>query len=269
MGYGNTEVFLSPKERENLIRTYIGKTVEVVIDRPIGYHHETKGVHLEYTINYGYIPGCLGGDGEEQDVYVLGVDVPLQRFTGTVIGAIRRRDDNEDKLVVAPAGMRFHQGQIAEAVHFVEKYFDSTIDSLYRKSCGVIPWRKAEGRNEYLLLLQRGSRTWSFPKGHMEAGETEQDTAQRELREEIGLTASLRPDFREVITYRMPSGSIKDVVLFFGEVSGALQEAPGEILRHRWVTAQEAKKLLWGNYLPLIDRIERYLQREETVCTNF
>ena len=268
MGYGNTDVFLTPKERENLLRTYMGKTVEVVIDRPIGYHHVTKGVALDYTVNYGYLPGVMGGDGDEQDVYVLGVDVPLERFTGTVIGAIRRRDDNEDKLVAAPAGMRLHQGQIAEAVHFVEKYFDSKIDSLYQKSCGVIPWRRKAGKNEYLLLFQRGSRTWSFPKGHMEAGETEQDTAQRELREEIGLTASLRPDFREVITYRI-KGSTKDVVLFFGEVSGDIQEAPGEILRHRWVTAQEAKKLLWGDYLPLMDRVEQYLHKEENVCMNF
>lgn len=266
MGYGNTEVFLSPREREDLIKAYMGKTVEVIIDRPIGYHHVTKGVHLDYTVNYGYIPGVMGGDGDEQDVYVLGVEEPLERFTGTVIGAIRRRDDNEDKLVAAPAGIRFHQGQIAEAVNFVEKYFDSKIDSVYRKSCGVIPWRERLGRREYLLLFQRGSRTWSFPKGHMEAGETERDTALRELKEETGLTAVLRPDFREVITYRIQPRGIKDVVLFLGEVTGALQEAPGEILRHRWVTAGEAKKLLWGDYLSLLDRIEAYLDKEETPC---
>ena len=269
MGYGNTEVFLSPKEREELIRAYMGKTVEVLIDRPIGYHHVTKDVPLDYTVNYGYLPGVMGGDGDEQDVYVLGVDVPLQRFTGRIIGAIRRRDDNEDKLVAAPAGMRLHQGEIAEAVAFVEQYFDSKIDCLYRKSCGVIPCRRREGRNEYLLLFQRGSRTWSFPKGHMEAGETERGTAFRELQEETGLTATLHPAFREVITYRIQPFGTKDVVLFLGTVTGDIREAPGEILRHRWVTAEEAKKLLWGDYLPLMDRVEAYLQKEETVCMNF
>lgn len=262
MGYGNEEVFLSPEERDALIKTYMGKTVDVLIDRPIGYHHVTKDVPLDYTINYGYLPGVMGGDGDEQDVYVLGVDVPLQRFTGRIIGAIRRRDDNEDKLVAAPAGMRFHQGEIAEAVQFVEQYFDSTIDSLYRKSCGVIPWRRRNGETEYLLLFQRGSRTWSFPKGHMEAGETETATALRELKEETGLTAALLADFREVITYRVQPFGVKDVVLFLGRVTGEIREAPGEILRHRWVTAEEAKKLLWGDYLDLVDRVERYLQKE-------
>ena len=163
MGYGNTEVFLSAKEREELIKAYMGKTVEVVIDRPIGYHHVTKDVPLDYTVNYGYIPGVMGGDGDEQDVYVLGVDVPLERFTGRIIGAIRRRDDNEDKLVAAPAGMRFHQGQIAEAVRFVEQYFDSTIDCLYRKSCGVIPWRRRDLGPPSCRTTGRSSPTGSSP----------------------------------------------------------------------------------------------------------
>lgn len=131
MGYGNTELFLSPEQREALIQSLLGKIVTVEIDRPVGFVHHTKGVTLHYTVNYGFLPGVNGGDGEEQDVYVLGVDEPLERFTGRIIGAIRRSDDNEDKLVAAPEGMVLHQGQIARAVHFVEKYFDSTIESIF------------------------------------------------------------------------------------------------------------------------------------------
>ena len=77
MGYGNTEAFLSTGERESLLQRYLGKTVTVTIDRPIGFHHVTKGIHLHYTVNYGFLPGVTGGDGEEQDVYVLGVAEPL------------------------------------------------------------------------------------------------------------------------------------------------------------------------------------------------
>ena len=102
MGYGNMEVFLTPAKRKNLIQSLLGKTVDIVIDRPIGHTHVTKGITLHYTINYGYLPGIAGGDGEEQDVYILGVDVPLKIFHGTIIGAIFRADDNEDKLVAAP-----------------------------------------------------------------------------------------------------------------------------------------------------------------------
>ena len=127
MGYGNTEIFLTEQQRKELIRSLLGKTMDIIIDRPIGHTHVTKGITLHYTINYGYLPGITGGDGEEQDVYVLGVDVPLNTFRGRIIGAIFRADDNEDKLVAAPEGMRFSAGEIREATWFVEKYFDSTI----------------------------------------------------------------------------------------------------------------------------------------------
>ena len=131
MGYGNTEVFLTAREREALIRSLMGKTVDIVIDRPVGYTHVTKGITLHYTINYGYLPGITGGDGEEQDVYILGISEPLTHFRGRIIGAIRRQDDNEDKLVAAPEGMVFTRQQILEATYFVEKYFCSDVESLF------------------------------------------------------------------------------------------------------------------------------------------
>ena len=131
MVYGNTEEFLSREERESLIRQYMGEYVTVMIDRPIGFHHVTKGMHLHYTVNYGFLPGVTGGDGEEQDVYVLGVSEPLEAFEGRIIGVVRRADDNEDKFVAAPDGMVFTAVQIAEKIHFVEQYFDSTIESIF------------------------------------------------------------------------------------------------------------------------------------------
>ena len=130
MGYGNKEVFLSPEEREALIQRYLGKTVEIQIDRPIGHVHVTKGITLNYTINYGFLPGVTGGDGEEQDVYLLGVDTPVETCTARIIAAIRRKDDNEDKLVAAPGGKCFSACEIWDAVYFVEQYFDSSVEVL-------------------------------------------------------------------------------------------------------------------------------------------
>lgn len=260
MQYGNTEVYLSPKGRENLIRFYLGKTVTVKIDRPIGFVHHTKGITLHYTVNYGYLPGVIGGDGEEQDVYVLGVEEPLETFTGRVIAAVRRRDDNEDKLVAAPEGMVFHQGQIAEAIEFVEQYFDSRIDPIYHRSCGVIPFRKNGENVEILLLHQRDSGFWSVPKGHMEAHETEEDTARRELKEEIGLTAQLLPGFRHVMHYRVSEVAEKDVVLFLGAVEGAPEMQEEEITRYRWATLNEAEEILGDIYRDVLTQVRTYFE---------
>lgn len=131
MGYGNTEVFLSAQEREDLIQSFLGKTVDIVIDRPIGHTHLTKGITLRYTVNYGFLPGIPGGDGEEQDVYILGVDVPLKDFRGRIIAAVRRADDNEDKLVAAPEGTVFSAEEIRQSIYFVEKYFSSTVQTIW------------------------------------------------------------------------------------------------------------------------------------------
>lgn len=259
MQYGNTETHLTIQERNALIRTFMGKTVDVVIDRPIGFVHHTKGITLHYTVNYGYLPGVTGGDGEEQDVYILGVQEPLERFTGRIIGAIRRKDDNEDKLVAAPEGMAFHQAQIAEAVEFVEKYFDSKVDALVRRSCGVIPYRKTPKGIRYLLLLQT-NHFWSFPKGHMEIFESEQDTALRELKEETGLTAVLHPEFREMVSYPMSGGRTKQVVVFPGEVSGSVVLQRSEAIAFRWVSGEEARHLLHPDFSPVVDRVQAFLE---------
>ena len=140
-------------ERKEQVKSYLGKTVTVKIDRPMGSVHP-KHPELIYPINYGYIPGVIGGDGEELDVYVLGIDKPLDEFTGKIIGIVHRENDVEDKLVAAPDGIKLNQSEIAEAVHFQEKYYETTIDSLYRKSCGAIVYRVINNKVEYLLLLQ-------------------------------------------------------------------------------------------------------------------
>lgn len=221
--------------RKQRIHALLGKTVHVEIDRPIGHIH--KG--MVYPVNYGFIPGLPGGDGEDQDAYILGVTHPISSFDGQVIGAICRKDDVEDKLIVAPPGTSFHQGQIAEAVHFQGQYFSTFVISLFHKSCGVLPWRETDGQTEYLLVFEQFSQCWSLPKGHMEAGETEVQTAQRELFEETGLSAELDASRRAVIEYPIPPMGRKQVVFFPGRVTGTPKVRPGEIERFKWVTADQ------------------------------
>ncbi len=116
--------------RKALVNSYLGKTVTIKIDRPIGYVHKKEKYTLTYPINYGYIPGVLGGDGEELDVYLLGVEVPCTEFTGKIIGIIHRKNDVEDKLVAAPDGVVFNENEISKAVCFQEQYYETTVEAL-------------------------------------------------------------------------------------------------------------------------------------------
>lgn len=121
---------MTMEQRRAQVEGYLGKTVTIEIDRPIGYVHRKGQKTLTYPINYGYIPGVLGGDGEELDVYLLGVDSPVASFTGCVIGIVYRADDVEDKLVMAPSQQSFSAHEIARRVNFQEKYYQTTIRAL-------------------------------------------------------------------------------------------------------------------------------------------
>lgn len=120
--------YLTDTERRELIAQYLGKTVHIEIDRPVGYVHHKQKYDLVYPINYGYIPGVLGGDAEELDVYLLGVTEPVKEYDAHIIGAVYRTDDVEDKLVGAPVGQRYTKEEIAAAVDFQEQYHQSYIE---------------------------------------------------------------------------------------------------------------------------------------------
>ena len=110
--------------------TELGRLVTVTVDRPLGSHHPDCP-DLVYPINYGYIPGLFANDGEEQDVYILGMNEPVSTFEGRVIAVIHRLNDVEDKLVAAPDGVKFSREEIIELTAFQEKYFDIQVKMLY------------------------------------------------------------------------------------------------------------------------------------------
>lgn len=104
----------------------LGDLVTIKMDRPIGTEHP-KHPGLVYPVNYGYVPGLIAPDGEEQDAYVLGVNVPLAEFSGRLIAVIHRFDDVEEKWVLAPEGASFTKEEIAELTRFQEQYYHTEI----------------------------------------------------------------------------------------------------------------------------------------------
>ena len=131
-------------ERKSLICQYLGKTVRIEIDRPVGYVHKKNGHSILYPVNYGYLPGTLGGDGEELDVYLLGVDEPVKEYTAVVIGAACRSDDREDKLIAAPAGMEFTSEEMMALISFQEQYFHTRVFSVFEEAEKIATFSSAE-----------------------------------------------------------------------------------------------------------------------------
>lgn len=219
--------------------TYLGKVVKIKIDRPIGSRHP-KHPDMVYPVNYGYLPGVTGGDGEEQDVYLLGVDTPLAEYTAKVIAVVHREDDVEDKLVAAPEGMAFTKRQIYTMIRFQEQYFQSKIKldpqrpvvTFYRADPNApkttMPTRLGANaiitcNGKLLLEKRRDSNTWGLVGGGVKKNETALQAITREIYEELGLRV-VCADLNKLAIYGEPGriaaykdGSIwQMVVVVFG-----------------------------------------------------
>lgn len=116
----------------------------------------------------------------------------------------------------------------------------------HEKSCGALVLRRDEAQNAFILMIRHkagGHR--SFPKGHMERGETEYMTAVREVFEETAVQIRLLPGFRQTVHYHPLPGVSKEVVYFLAETAQtAIKAREGEIAEVEWVPLPDAEASL-------------------------
>ena len=101
------------------------------------------------------------------------------------------------------------------------------------KSCGAVLFRENNGIREYLALRSVGGHV-TLCKGHVEANETEHETAVREIREETALSVEFVEGFREVITYSPKPDCMKDVIFFLARVAGGTLTCQPEEVAEAW-----------------------------------
>ena len=114
------------------------------------------------------------------------------------------------------------------------------------KSCGGVVFTRENGEVRYVIIRHRTGHC-GFPKGHMEPGETEAQTALREIREEVGLSCTLLEGFRQQDQYPLPGkpDTMKQVVYFLAEFENQdLRLQPEEIAETYLLTCEEAMKML-------------------------
>ena len=110
----------------------------------------------------------------------------------------------------------------------------------YEKSCGAVIFRKDAGWNVLLIRHAKG-RHISFPKGHVEPGETESQTAEREILEETGLRVKVDRRFRAENRYNIRPDTQKLVVIFVAMTDQAeITPQPEEIAEAFWLPIDQA-----------------------------
>ncbi len=190
------------------IRFIIGKSVTVTVDRTYAVRGEDGKRH---AVNCGYI-GLTDGRIERQAI-VIGVEQALAEFTGHIIAVIRSRDDRRDIWIVSPPGAVFYEPGIRTLVSRFVKVKNPMYVCLYEKSCGAVMFSEEDGERKFILIKNMSGHI-GFPKGHMEYGETERETAIREMYEETGVKTDIIEGFSEAYNYSVNSFVKKTAVYF-------------------------------------------------------
>ncbi len=119
----------------------------------------------------------------------------------------------------------------------------------YEKSCGAVVFRNERNNGvlrRYVLMIKHSSQGHhSFPKGHVEVGETEIKTAEREVFEETAVKIHINEKFRQPVYYRPKAGVKKEVVYFLAFTRQTeIKPRPGEIAEVDWIPLEQAEELL-------------------------
>jgi len=131
------------------------------------------------------------------------------------------------------------------------------------KSCGAVVFREENGQKLYLILHYEENH-WDFPKGHVENGESEEQTTRRETLEETGISQlEFLPNFRKVIAYSFKrKGSLvpKEVVFFIAKTSQEKVKLSHEHIGFEWLPYSQAeKKITYGNARTILSLADRFL----------
>ena len=131
----------------------------------------------------------------------------------------------------------------------------------YEKSCGAIVYRRFHGNTEILLIRHIKSGYWSFPKGHVENGETEVETATREIKEETNIDVLIDSGFRETVSFSPRRDTSKTVVYFVAKaLNNDTKPQLEEISEIRWVEiGQAASHLTYDNDKLIVNKAKAFI----------
>ena len=193
----------------------LGRFVKVRVTSPMYSYNNRFG--FKYKLNYGIVEDHKTRKNTVQCAYIMCINHPVRNFDGRVIAIVKRNGGKGIVWVVAPKSTRFIVNDIRDAIDFAEGKNGYTIDSLFERSCGAVVFRKENNEIRYLLIRNRRSAHWGFPKGHVEPGETDEETAIREVAEETGLSIRILPGFVKKSDYTIQGKIEKSVSIFLAE----------------------------------------------------
>ena len=220
----------------------LGKLIRVAVTEAVGTPLPDGGV---YKLNHGTPIGKFRPTAPISGVLILGIDNPVKHFDGRVIAIIKFKDNGEQKIVAAPKSKRLIDWEIKKLISFYTEKRPFVLECYYERSCGAVVYRKINDDYRHLLIRNRRSSNWSFPKGHVEAGETLEETAKREVLEETGLRIDIIPGFISKSQYSIQNRIQKTVQIYVASTKDTQTRIQvEEIEDYVWLTYENAIKNL-------------------------
>lgn len=129
------------------------------------------------------------------------------------------------------------------------------------KSCGCIV---INNKNE-VLLIHHNKGHWDFPKGHVENGETEIQTAIREVKEETNIDVEVNEKYRYTTQYSPEENVMKEVVYFLAKNINNTKEAQlEEVSEVEWVKFEEAiEKITYITSKEILEKLKEDLEKNK------
>lgn len=212
----------------------LGRCCRAKIVKTIG---STDKAGNTYPLNYGVIFNTRNAHA-----YILGIDHPVANFDGRVIAALIPKKRNGRIIwIMAPKSSRYINVDILKYIDMKNFFANYSLKCIYESSSGAIVYRNIDGTVKFLLIKNKRSANWGFPKGHLEQGETKEDAARREVLEETGLHINLLDGFEGVSKYKIRNNIDKTVSIFIGTTEDTvttIQEE--EIDDYIWLPYDEA-----------------------------
>lgn len=234
------------------------------------------GSHLDVTV-YGAIAGgrvfsgyITGRVYHGKSVYIVTRESPKEQFKGLIIAVLSVKENSEERLVVAPEGEFFYEPELRERLSSVSGIHIASLTCLFEKSCGALVIYRNGSVPEVLLVKNHNGKYWSFPKGHVEKGENERQTAIREIKEETGLDVTLYDNFCQISDY-CPFGKIRKRVIFFLAESKSRHviKQEDEIDSFCWAPIDEAISLCtYDNDLRVLKKAKKTLSMQDRKFKN-
>lgn len=244
----------------------LGKYVRVNVTKP--YNSQDRDSGLIYELNYGRVEN--NPKPSVQFAYIMGIDHPVRNFDGRVIAIIHRK--NGEKIwVAAPKSTRFIINDVRRAIAFAEGNEDDyTLECLYESSCGAVVFRSIAGEIRYLLIKNKRSANWGFPKGHIENGETKEETAKREVLEETGIRIKIIPGFVSTSEYTIQGKVEKSVSIFVASTTDTQTKIQQEEIEdYIWLNyAKAIKTLKFENDRSILERANEFLIRTGVISAD-